>query len=149
VPNEDLLGIPFKFRGRDRRGVDCLGLVWLYLRSKGIDIPDTDGLPMERDLQPDYLERAAQALSRFCDNVPHPGSGDIVLMRLPGGYTHLGVMVDGENMLHVLKDKPSGLELLLKYRRRVVAVFRPRQKVAGLPTPPSVRSTVRPFPPPL
>ncbi len=125
---EEFTGIPFSFRGRDKRGLDCLGLVWLYLRSRGIHIPDTDGLPMERDLQPDYLERAIAALSPICDSVAYPEANDIILMRLPGGYTHLGVMVDDANMLHLLKDRPSGLEPVMKYRRRVVAIFRPRQE---------------------
>lgn len=124
----EFTGIPFSFRGRDRRGVDCLGLVWLYLRSRGIHIPDADGLPMEHDLQPDYLDRAVAGLSRFCDSAAYPEENDIILMKLPGGYTHLGVMVDNARMLHVLKDRPSGLEPVMKYRRRVVAIFRPRQK---------------------
>lgn len=121
------LGIPFKFTGRDRRGVDCLGLVWAYLRYRGIRIPDTDGLPMEADHQPDYLKRAIDGLARCCDSVESPQPNDIILMRLPGGYTHLGVMVDADNMLHVLKDRPSGVEPILKYKRRVVAIFRPRR----------------------
>lgn len=125
---EEFTGIPFKFRGRDKRGVDCLGLVWLYLRSKGVHIPDADGLPMEEDLQPDYLERAMNGLSRVCDSVAYPQENDIILLKLPGGYTHFGVMVDDSSMLHVLKDRPSGLEPVMKYRRRVVGIFRPRQK---------------------
>lgn len=126
VFNQQLMGIPFKFRGRDRNGTDCLGLVWMYLRSRGIRIPDGDGLPMERDLQPDYLNRAINALSEYCESVPYPEADDIILMRLPGGYTHMGVMVDQDNMLHVLMDRPSGLEPVRKYRRRVVAIFRPK-----------------------
>jgi cell wall-associated NlpC family hydrolase len=128
VSYEDFTGIPFSFKGRDKRGVDCLGLVWLYLRSKGIHLPDTDGLPMEQDLQSDYLDRAIAALSRVCEAVAYPEEDDIILMKLPGGYTHLGVMVDDARMLHVLKDRPSGLEPVMKYRRRVVAIFRPKQK---------------------
>ncbi|MGE5580455.1 MAG: NlpC/P60 family protein [Bacillota bacterium] len=124
---QQFLGIPFKFRGRDRSGTDCLGLVWMYLRSKGIRIPDGDGLPMEKDLQPDYLDRAIEGLSRCCESVAQPQANDIILMKLPGGYTHMGVMVDEENMLHVLKDRPSGLEPVQKYRRRVVAIFRPKR----------------------
>lgn len=125
---EQFCGIPFRFMGRDRSGADCLGLVWLYLRSKGIHIPDSDGLPMEEDVQPDYLERAIGGLSKVCDSVAYPQENDIILLRLPGGYTHFGVMVDDSNMLHVLKNRPSGLEPVMKYRRRVVAIFRPRQK---------------------
>jgi len=125
---QQFLGIPFKFKGRDRSGTDCLGLVWMYLRSRGFHMPDSDGLPMERDNQPDYLDRAINALSQLFESVAYPQANDIILMRLPGGYTHMGVMVDDENMLHVLKDRPSSLEPIEKYKRRVVAIFRPKPR---------------------
>jgi cell wall-associated NlpC family hydrolase len=125
---QQFLGIPFKFKGRDRNGADCLGLVWMYLRARGFHIPDSDGLPMERDNQPDYLDRAIDALSQLFESVAYPQANDIILMRLPGGYTHMGVMVDDERMLHVLKDRPSSLEPVEKYRRRVVAIFRPKPR---------------------
>lgn len=126
---KDFIGIPFKFRGRGKEGVDCLGLIHLYLKARGYCVPDGDGLPMTADRQPDYMERAMEALSRCCDQVEEIHPDDILLMRLPGGYTHMGVMVDDFNMLHVLKDRPSGLEPALKYARRVVAVFRPAKRL--------------------
>ncbi|HHY45603.1 MAG TPA: C40 family peptidase [Firmicutes bacterium] len=122
---EDFIGIPFRFRGRGKDGIDCLGLVCAYQRYRGYYIPDGDGLPMEHDRQPDYMDRAMKSLSKYCVQVEEVEPGDIILMRLPGGYTHMGVMVDETNMLHVLKDRPSGIEPVLKYGRRVVAVFRP------------------------
>ena len=122
---EDFTGIPFRFGGRGRDGIDCLGLVCAFQRARGYYTPDSDGLPMEHDRQPDYLERAMKTLSKYCVQVEEVQPGDIILMRLPGGYTHMGVMVDETNMLHVLKDRPSGIEPVLKYGRRVVAVFRP------------------------
>lgn len=121
---EQFLGIPFKFRGRSRRGVDCLGLVWMYLRSRGFAFPDRDGLPMVQEAQRDYLSRAVAMLEKLGTQVDEPQTDDIVLMRLPGGYTHLGVMVDDVNMLHVLKDRPSATEPIMKFRRRIVGIYR-------------------------
>lgn len=128
---KDFIGIPFRFRGRSMDGVDCLGLVVMYLRTRGFYIPDRDHLPMTHDRQPDYMDRAIEALSKYCVRVEEILPDDILLMRLPGGYTHMGVMVDDFNMLHVLKDRPSGLEPALKYGRRVVAVFRPVTLLRG------------------
>ena len=105
---DSFLGIPYKFKGRDRQGIDCLGLVWLYLREKGIFIPDDDGLPMLEEAQSDYLDRVLKALAR-AERVAVPQADDIVVMRLPGGYTHMGVMADNQHMLHVLINRPSGL----------------------------------------
>lgn len=125
---ESYLGIPYKFKGRDRQGIDCLGLVWLYLKEKGISIPDHDGMPMEKMAQPDYLERALRALDQIGQRVDEPQADDIVVMRLPGGYTHMGVMVDNRHMLHVLIDRPSSLTPIRKYRRRIVAIYRLHSK---------------------
>ncbi len=126
------LGIPYKFRGRDKTGVDCLGLVWLYLREKGIFIPDDDGLPMISEAQGDYQERILRALDKVAERVIVPQTDDIVVMRLPGGYTHMGVMVDNQNMLHVLLDRPSDLTPVRKYKHRIVAVFRPQRRRGSL-----------------
>ena len=125
MPFQNLLNIPYKFLGRDKNGTDCLGLVYMYFKSEGINIPDCDGLPMMQDRQPDYMERAISALSRICTRVNVPQKHDIILMSLPGGYVHLGVMVDDTYMLHVLKDRPSMLVPVRKYRMRIVGVFRP------------------------
>jgi cell wall-associated NlpC family hydrolase len=119
------LGIPYKFRGRDHRGTDCLGLVWMYLRTRGIFIPDTDGLAMEHDRQDDYMRRAMNALEKLGKPVIIPHKDDIVLMRMPGGYTHMGVMVDDVNILHVLKDRPSRIDPVRRFSRRITGIYRP------------------------
>lgn len=126
------LGIPYKFKGRDRHGIDCLGLVWLYLKEKGVFIPDDDGLPMFEEAQSDYQERVLKALDRVVERAEVPQADDIVVMRLPGGYTHMGVMVDSQNMLHVLLDRPSDLAPLKKYKHRIVAIYRPKRRRGSL-----------------
>jgi len=131
VSYENLLGIPYKFKGRTKEGVDCLGLVWLYFQSKGISIPDSDGLAMKAEAQPDYLSRVLSGLEKIAKKVDIPRADDIVVMRLPRGYTHLGVMVDDHNMLHVLKDRPSSISPLRRFRSRIVAVYRLERKHSG------------------
>ncbi len=126
------IGIPYKFRGRDKNGIDCLGLVWLYLRQKRIFIPDDDGLPMLKEAQSDYTDRVLKALGKVARRVTRPQADDIVVMNLPGGYTHMGVMTDDHNMLHVLLDRPSALVPARKYRNRIIAVFRPERRRGSL-----------------
>lgn len=129
---DSFLGIPYKFKGRDRQGIDCLGLVWLYLREKGIFIPDDDGLPMLEESQSDYLDRVLKALARAAEKVAVPQADDIVVMRLPGGYTHMGVMADNQHMLHVLINRPSGLTPIKRYKHHIVAIYRPRRRRGSL-----------------
>lgn len=126
------IGIPYRLRGRDKTGIDCLGLVWLYLKERGIFIPDTDGLPMVEEAQTDYMERVLTSLDKVAARVDTPQSDDIVVMKLPGGYTHLGVMADNHNMLHVLLDRPSALVPVRKYRSRIAAIFRPERRRGSL-----------------
>lgn len=121
---EKLVGIPYKFKGRGFDGVDCLGLVWLYFRSKGIPFPDGDGLPIEEESHPDYVKRALDALNRIARPVSNPQADDIVVMRFPGGYVHLGVMIDEKNMLHVVKGQPSSITPLRRFRFRIVGIYR-------------------------
>ncbi|HHY35646.1 MAG TPA: C40 family peptidase [Firmicutes bacterium] len=104
--------------------MDCLGLVWLYFRSKGVWFPDGDGLPIEEEAHPDYLKRALDTLNRIARPVSNPQADDIVVMRFPGGYVHLGVMVDERNMLHVVKDRPSSITPLRKFRFRIAGIYR-------------------------
>ncbi len=121
---KQFLGIPFVFKGRTKKGTDCLGLSWMYLRARGYTFPERDGLPFKEEVQRDYLPRAMAALSKMGTQVEQPAADDIVLMRLPGGYTHMGVMVDESNILHVLKNRPSATEPLARYRHRIVGIYR-------------------------
>lgn len=79
---ERLLGAPYGWGGRSQAGVDCSGLVQVALGSCGIAAPrDTD--------------QQREALGQAVD----PGSpverGDLVYF--PG---HVGIMADGERLLH-------------------------------------------------
>ena len=79
---ERQLGQPYVWGGRGAGGIDCSGLVQLALGQAGIKVPrDTD------------LQR---------DAIGEPIADDAVLQRgdvifFPG---HVGIMMDGENMLH-------------------------------------------------
>lgn len=65
-----------------------------------------------------------RALEKIASPVAEAGADDIVVMRFPGGYVHLGVMVDDRNMLHVLKGRPSCIVPLRRYRSRILAIYR-------------------------
>lgn len=84
----------------------------MYLRSIGLDPPDGDGRPIDADWRRDAESRISAWLSQHARPVNQPAAGDIAVFRLRGGTMHLGVMADGQNMLHILEDRPSMLSPL-------------------------------------
>lgn len=73
------LGSPYLWGGRTRWGIDCSGLVQMALGAAGM------AAPRDSDMQFDALGQP----------VGEPRRGDLAFF--PG---HVGIMVDGENLLH-------------------------------------------------
>jgi hypothetical protein len=83
-----MLGIPYKHRGRDEKGVDCVGYLLLAYRKAGFPIDHLDLKYNRGDaLRPYFREMVARQLKReFISLNPHPfywRDGDVVLMGCP------------------------------------------------------------------
>lgn len=103
---EKYVALRFLDGGRDRRGVDCWGLVSLAFKTeKGIDLPTYGDVPAHE------LLKVARQIARDRDLSPwkivlEPEPFDVVLMR--GGINasrafpvHVGVMVDRDHVMHI------------------------------------------------
>ena len=92
------LGIPYRHGGRDRKGLDCLGLVHLFYRELGIKVPDNDGQPYANDWYKKDPERLLRGLLQVGKPVNLPAEPlqplDLVYFRMGGAITHAGVMID-------------------------------------------------------
>ncbi len=98
---EKYVGLPFKDGGRDMQGVDCWGLVRLVLQTEcGIEVPS-------------YGEINASELLKICHKIAedaqrepwlpviNPQAFDVAVMRKRLGPSHVGIMFNRFNMLHV------------------------------------------------
>ena len=128
-----MIGIPWKTKGRDRDGIDCVGLALLAqkeLFGREYEFPfDYDPETGDEKILLDWLEDIA-------DEADIPQNGDLVIYRMPGidGVVihHIGTVVD-DALLHIYPGKSSRKVKLMMcriykiYRAREVETCRERQ----------------------
>lgn len=100
-------GVPFKHRGRDRRGVDCAGLVWCAYAEAGVVMPDLSryGREPHRDGMMRVCREALGAPvweGAVGQIVPRAllQPGDVVVIRFDIQPHHMGIV--GTNEIHGL-----------------------------------------------
>ncbi len=97
----DYIAIPFRPQGRDFTGCDCWGLVRLYmLEEHGIQLPLLSSA--EDIFNSDKMEQIIKKESPLIlgEKVDIPSEGCIVLIDVQGIPSHIGVMIDDNNVLH-------------------------------------------------
>jgi cell wall-associated NlpC family hydrolase len=87
----DLIGIPYRPHGRDEKGVDCFGLIWIIAGRRGTPIPDV----WHEKIDP--ATGLAKAMKVHKVNQCEPGC---VIEMEDRGRPHLGYAIDGKRMIH-------------------------------------------------
>ena len=87
----DLVGIPYAPHGRDERGLDCFGLIWLIAQRNDTPIDD----PWYKGFDPSLMRLADQMNVEQCEF--EPGR---VLEMVKDGRLHLGYAIDDKRMIH-------------------------------------------------
>ncbi|MFP4017113.1 MAG: C40 family peptidase, partial [Halanaerobiales bacterium] len=122
------IGIPFKHNGRDREGIDCLGLIYLYLNEHGINIPDNDGKKIAEDWYNSEPLRFHKGLLNFFKKVENkPQKFDVLLFNINGKPKHAGVMINSEKFLHSRKNRRSAIHRLDYWRKKLYGIYRYRR----------------------
>ena len=115
------LGVPYKHNGRSTDGIDCLGLIALFLAENGIEIPDGDGRKIDKNWYEYEPNRFIEGLEREGDRIESIGELqqlDIVCFCIDGEHiTHSGVMVDNNRFIHILEGREVAVDRLNRFWR--------------------------------
>lgn len=122
------LDVPWRHQGRDRRGIDCAGLIVNVGKSLGLLHYDT----IDYARWPNS-DRLVQLCEENGDHIPVAQvlAGDVVLMKFRGDPTHLGILGDYEpvpgqlSLIHSYNIAGKVVEHVLdaKWRKRLVAAY--------------------------
>jgi cell wall-associated NlpC family hydrolase len=129
------VGLPFRYDGRTRDGLDCWGLVRLaFTERAGIGLPSYGEIPAARLARVAERMMADSLLPPWTVATGAPRELDVVLMTgrtLQDGRRrplamHVGVMIDARRVLHV-EEETAAVAIALDHpsvRRRVRGLFR-------------------------
>lgn len=121
---EKYIGIPFAEKGRDESGVDCWGLVRLiYKQEYSITLPSfVEDYTLSDDAR--IGELFAQYKEGW-ESLDASKPGCVVLFRMFGTESHIGVVVDSTHFIHVREGRDSVIESLenAKWSKRIVGFY--------------------------
>lgn len=115
----DLVGLPFAYGGRGPDKFDCYGLVREMHRRQGIELPDF--ISPRDDAEIAHTLAVKQQLWRPCE----PAAGAVAAIRIGSMVTHVGYLLDDDQMLHVWQ-RSGGVcrERLHEWKYRIQGFFR-------------------------
>lgn len=128
------IDIPYKDGGRDRSGLDCWGLVRLvYSDQYGIELPSFSSVYSTVKDTARTSELSAQYREQW-DEITEPELGCLVLMRVLGTETHVGVYLGEDKFLHIRSGANSVVESIKSttWQHRIVGYYKYTEKVGEL-----------------
>lgn len=126
---EKYIGIPYAEKGRDETGLDCWGLVRLvYKNELNIDLPSFSAEYDTSDNE--RLEELFAQYKEGWESTDTAEVGDVVIFRIFGYESHIGVCVGDNKFLHVREARDSVIESLdnPKWSRRITGFFKYSEK---------------------
>lgn len=126
------IGLPYKDGGRDTNGLDCWGLVRLvYKQEYNIDLPSfVESYSTAKDS--DKVHELIARHKESWEKLGAPEEGSVVLLRILGSETHVGVYLGGNQFLHIREGVDAAVESIdsAAWNRRVVGFYKYTDKCA-------------------
>jgi sulfur carrier protein ThiS len=123
--SDKYIGVPYKPNGRDETGLDCWGLAHLvYKEQFNIDLPS---FSEQYDIDDDA--RIKDLISQYEEGwelVETPSEGNLVLFKIFGELTHIGVMVNSTEFIHVRENSNTVKDNVenTKWKNRAVGFYK-------------------------
>lgn len=123
--SNNYIGIPFKYKGRTKDGLDCWGLARLiYKNEYDISLPSLSTEYVEND-----IERISELIAQYkegWESVDKPSEGDIVLLKIMGSISHIGVAISETHFIHARDGYDSAIESFESpyWKKRIVGYFK-------------------------
>lgn len=122
---EKYVGVPFDDKGETLAGANCWTLARLiYKEEFGINLPSFSNKYSLND-EAGIAELIAQYKEGW-ESVSEPQAGDLVLFRILGHESHVGVMIDSKRFVDIRENRDSVVDSIdaPTIRKRVVGFFR-------------------------
>lgn len=117
----EYLGIPFKFGGRDRKSLDCYGLIMLlYKELHGLEVPDF--------ISPTYLNEIENIINLNLHRWEpcELEEGCVILFNVMGYGSHVGYYLGNDRMIHTWEGTGGVLieRISFSWKRRIIGCYK-------------------------
>lgn len=118
------IGIPFVSGGREYSGCDCWGLARLFYKDElNIDLPSFSSEYTSTD-----SERMAELIAQYQEgwaSRAQPEVGDLLLFRVFGVESHIGIYIGGSRFIHSIEGYASAVQSLEspEWKKRFVGAY--------------------------
>ena len=117
------LNIPYKYRGSDNNGLDCIGLCQLIGKDNNVNVGNInyDNVPL--DFVNSVFDSNMNNKSKYKQVVAKKNS--LIVFKIMGKIQHIGYMISDTKFLHILKDTRVTLESINSpiWEKRIVGYY--------------------------
>lgn len=121
------VGIPYVNKGRDRRGIDCWGIVRLVLGEVfHVQLPSYDDTYRDGEDWEAIGHAVRAGLLDGWQRTEQPRAGDLLILRIAMRPWHCALMLDSMHFLHAAPGDSTVIERLdtPRWARRIEGIYR-------------------------